>query len=160
MSTSEEFIFRSALPDADIPNVSLPEYIGSCIARHGDPDAAAYIDGPTGRSYTYKQLTELIKRLAAALAERGIVQRDVVMILAPNLPEVKQFYSRLGSSGWGQKLEWYTLCQTFIPQLRRGLGLQNFGSCLSVDFDIACVSTRAQRLAVLGAFTAIRGLLK
>lgn len=88
MSNSEDFIFRSALPDADIPDVSLPEYISSCIAQHGDQDAGAYIDGPTGRKYTYKQLRELIKRVAAGLAERGIAQHDVVMILAPNIPEV------------------------------------------------------------------------
>jgi hypothetical protein len=88
MADPVDFIFRSALPDADIPFVSLPEFVSMCIAKNGDQEKAAYIDGPTGRTYSFGQVITLVKKVAAGLAERGIKQHDVVMILAPNLPEV------------------------------------------------------------------------
>ena len=47
-------VFKSLLPEVEIPNISITDF----ILREADrvPDREALIDGPTGRSYTYGQL--------------------------------------------------------------------------------------------------------
>ena len=78
-------IFRSPLPDVELPETS----IGEQVFRHAGvaPDKVAFIDGPTGRSYTYGQIEELSRRMAGALVARGFRKGEVFAIMAPNLPE-------------------------------------------------------------------------
>jgi acyl-CoA synthetase (AMP-forming)/AMP-acid ligase II len=47
----------------------------------------ALIDGPTGRSVSYKQVAGGARKLAAGLAARGFEKGDVFAIYSPNLPE-------------------------------------------------------------------------
>jgi acyl-CoA synthetase (AMP-forming)/AMP-acid ligase II len=47
----------------------------------------AIVDATTGRSLTFAQLADGIRRVAAGLAERGIGRGDVVAIAAPNGPD-------------------------------------------------------------------------
>jgi acyl-CoA synthetase (AMP-forming)/AMP-acid ligase II len=78
-------ILRSPFPDVEIPDVSLPDY----VFAHADrwPDAPALIDGPTGRTLTYRALRDLTRRVAAGLWARGARKGDVVCIFSQNLPE-------------------------------------------------------------------------
>jgi acyl-CoA synthetase (AMP-forming)/AMP-acid ligase II len=78
-------IIKSQSPDVSIPEIPITEY----VLRHADRlgDKPALIDGPTGRTLTYRQLKEGVRRVAAGLAARGLKQGDVIAIYSPNLPE-------------------------------------------------------------------------
>ncbi len=78
-------IYASPLPDVHIPEVPLPEYVFEHAAQW--PDKAALIDGPSGRTITYAQLTTAVDGVAAALAGRGFRKGDVFAIYSPNIPE-------------------------------------------------------------------------
>ena len=58
----------------------------SFLERAADvyPDKVAVIDGE--RHFTYRQFRERVRRLASALAKRGIARGDTVAIIAPNVP--------------------------------------------------------------------------
>jgi acyl-CoA synthetase (AMP-forming)/AMP-acid ligase II len=77
--------FTSRYPDVDIPEVGIHELVLDSAGRNGD--RTAVIDGPTGRSMTYAELADAIRRLAGGLAARGFGKGDVLAIIAPNLPE-------------------------------------------------------------------------
>jgi len=78
-------IMRSAYPDVPIPNVSLTELVFAHAAEYGD--RPALIDGQSGRTITYAQLVDGIKRCAAGLSSKGFRKGDVLAIYAPNVPE-------------------------------------------------------------------------
>jgi acyl-CoA synthetase (AMP-forming)/AMP-acid ligase II len=78
-------IHKSPLPDVEIPNIPITEF----ILREADrvPDREALIDGPTGRTYTYSQLKGMIHAFAGGLAARGLGKGDTIALMAPNIPE-------------------------------------------------------------------------
>ncbi len=78
-------IFQSPLPEVEIPEVTITAH----VLRHADltPDRLAIIDGPTGRSFTFAQLRDLIHRFAGGLAANGFKPGDTLAIMAPNVPE-------------------------------------------------------------------------
>lgn len=78
-------IFRSPLPEVEIPEAALSEFVFSSAAQYAD--RPALIDGVSGRVLTYAQLVESIRSAAAGLARRGFRKGDVLAILSPNLPE-------------------------------------------------------------------------
>ncbi|TEX50993.1 MAG: 4-coumarate--CoA ligase family protein [Actinomycetales bacterium mxb001] len=78
-------IYRSPLPEIDIPDVPVTEFV--LRWAESAPDRVALVDGPSGRSYTYGQLAMLINCLAGGLASRGLGPGDTIAIMAPNLPE-------------------------------------------------------------------------
>ena len=77
--------FTSPYPDVDIPDVGIHQLILDSADRNGD--RMAVIDGPSGRSMTYAQLADAIRRFAGGLAARGFGKGDVVAVISPNLPE-------------------------------------------------------------------------
>lgn len=77
--------FRSPYPDADVPDLPLPEFVFTGL---GDAaERVAIIDGLSDRSYTYAQLDTFSTRVAGALARRGLQRGEKFAILSPNLPE-------------------------------------------------------------------------
>jgi 4-coumarate--CoA ligase len=78
-------IHTSPLPDVEIPDLPVTQY----VLRRADevPDRAAIIDGPSGRTYTYAQLSDMIHRFAGGLAARGFGKGDTLGLMAPNVPE-------------------------------------------------------------------------
>ena len=78
-------IFRSPYPDVTAPEMAFTDFILERARQYGD--RPALIDGPTGRTITYRQLTENIEKVAANLAKRGFKKGDVFAIFSPNLPE-------------------------------------------------------------------------
>ncbi len=75
----------STSPRVTIPDVTITDYVLRHAARLGDKPAL--IDGPTGRTLTYRQLVDGARRTAAGLAKRGFGKGDVLAIYCPNLPE-------------------------------------------------------------------------
>lgn len=76
--------FRSPFPDVEIPEVSIPELLFADVTARAD--RSAMVDGTSGQSITYGQLSMLVDQVAGALAARGIGKGDVVAVFAPNTP--------------------------------------------------------------------------
>ena len=90
-------IFRSPYPDVAIPDVTLTEYVLGQATRLSDK--AALIDGPTGRTITFGELSRRIRRVAAGLAARGIGKGDVVALYSCNVPEYPIAFHAVASLG-------------------------------------------------------------
>ncbi|HEX2239750.1 MAG TPA: AMP-binding protein, partial [Actinomycetota bacterium] len=92
-------IFRSPLPEVSYPSVPFTDLIFE--KAHGLGDKPALIDGPSGRTITYAQLTQGINAVAAGLHAREFGKGDVFAIYLPNLPEYAVVYhavARLGGA--------------------------------------------------------------
>ncbi len=90
-------IFRSPHPDVEIPEVSLTSYVFENVAEFADKPAL--IEGLTGRSMTYAQLFESVRRVAASLSRRGLKKGEVLAILSPNVPEYMVCFHAVASLG-------------------------------------------------------------
>ena len=78
-------VIRSPLSDLEIPDVALTPFVLERAAEYGEH--AALVDGSSGRTITYAQLDELVRRCAVGLIERGLRPGEVVAIFSPNVPE-------------------------------------------------------------------------
>ena len=78
-------IHHSPLPDVEIPDLPLTEYV--LAGGAGQPDKPALIDAASGRVMTYGELEHAIRSLAGGLAAGGFGQGDVLALMAPNGPE-------------------------------------------------------------------------
>lgn len=78
-------IFRGPYPDVDIPEVSLTDFIFQTTGEF--KDKPALIDGSTGRSLTYGEFEDAVRRTAASLTKRGFKKGDVFGIFSTNCPE-------------------------------------------------------------------------
>jgi acyl-CoA synthetase (AMP-forming)/AMP-acid ligase II len=78
-------IFKSPYPEITIPEVPIADFILENAPRFSDKPAL--IDANTGRSLTYRELTDAVNRAAAGLAARGFQKGDVLAIHALNCPE-------------------------------------------------------------------------
>jgi acyl-CoA synthetase (AMP-forming)/AMP-acid ligase II len=83
-------IIQSRYPEVTVPDVSLPEFVLAGAEERGDQPAL--IDGASGRTITYAQLAGGARKVAAALAARGLRHGDVFAIYSPNLPEYALAY--------------------------------------------------------------------
>lgn len=90
-------IFRSPDPDVVIPETSLPAFVFQRAAELADKPAI--IDGPSGRTLTYRQLAGAIRLAAAGLAARGFQKGDVFAIYSPNLPEYAVAFHAVATLG-------------------------------------------------------------
>jgi 4-coumarate--CoA ligase len=78
-------IHHSPLPDVEIPDLPLTEYV--LAGGAGQPDKPALIDGASGRVMTYGELEDAIRSLAGGLVAAGFGRGDVLALMAPNGPE-------------------------------------------------------------------------
>src|SRR5438045_2132904 len=85
VGTDAQAIFHGPWPDVDIPDVPLAPFV--LRRAHELADKAAIVDGVTGRTLTYGQLADGIRRTAVGLSRRGLGKGDVLAIYSPNLPE-------------------------------------------------------------------------
>jgi len=85
-SSPADFIFRSKLPDIDIPfHMPLADY---CLEKATQwADKVCLIDGNTGKEYRYGEIELLTRRVAAGLAKLGVPQGGVIALLLPNCAE-------------------------------------------------------------------------
>ena len=78
-------IHRSPLPNVDIPRVPITEHVLQQAQRV--PDRPAFIDGPTGRTYTYAQFAGAVRAFAGGLQQRGLGPGSTIALMSPNIPE-------------------------------------------------------------------------
>ncbi len=78
-------IITGRLPLQEIPEVPVTSYVLWHAERLAD--SPTLIDGVSGRTLTYGQLNDSIRRIAGGLMARGFGKGDVLAILAPNCPE-------------------------------------------------------------------------
>jgi acyl-CoA synthetase (AMP-forming)/AMP-acid ligase II len=90
-------VFRSPFPDVEIPDLDVTRYVFERAGHHAD--RVALVDGPSGRSYTYEQLTSAIGCAAGGLADRGIQSGAVLGVMAPNLPEYAIIFHATATAG-------------------------------------------------------------
>ena len=90
-------IYRSPIPDVTIPDVPLHEYLFERVDQW--PDKPALVDGPTGRTVTYSQLSGAIRRVAVGLAARSFRKGDRFAIYSPNLPEYAIAFFGVAAAG-------------------------------------------------------------
>jgi acyl-CoA synthetase (AMP-forming)/AMP-acid ligase II len=95
--TLDTMVLRSRFTSRPIPDVSLAQYFRDAVASRADQ--VAIVDGPTGRSYTFRQVLDLSASVANALVARGIAPGDRVAFIVPNLPEVAFVYHGVIAAG-------------------------------------------------------------
>jgi len=78
-------IFHAPEPPVVIPEVALTPFLLEHALERGDKPA--FVDGPSGRTLTYRGWSEGVRKTAAGLAARGFRKGDVFAIYSPNLPE-------------------------------------------------------------------------
>jgi 4-coumarate--CoA ligase len=90
-------VFASPLPDVEIPDVPLTEYVLAHAERLGDKPAL--IDGASGRTLTYAGLAGAIRSLAGGLAAKGFGRGDVLALMSPNIPEYAVIFHGVATAG-------------------------------------------------------------
>lgn len=120
-------IHKSPYPAADIPDLSFTDYLFEHAG--GWKDRTAIACGATGRSYTYAQLTDAIRRVSAGLHARGVRKGDVVAIVSPNVPEFAIAFHAIASLG--------AICTTVNPMVTaEDLGKQLADSRTTIVFTV------------------------
>jgi acyl-CoA synthetase (AMP-forming)/AMP-acid ligase II len=92
-----ERIIRSSYPDVEIPEVSITDHVLGQAATRGDKPAM--IEGATGRTLSYTELSEMVRRVAAGLAAHGLAKGDVLGIYSPNVLEYPVAFHATASLG-------------------------------------------------------------
>ncbi|KAK9120492.1 hypothetical protein Syun_018109 [Stephania yunnanensis] len=95
LSDEETFIFKSKLPDIEIPtHLPLPAY---CFERLPEvSNKPCLISASNGRTYTYAETHLLCHKTALAFSKLGLKRGDCLMILLQNCPEF--VFSFMGAS--------------------------------------------------------------
>lgn len=83
-------VVKSRLPSPVVVDRPLGALLRERLAPFGD--RTALVDGPSGRSYTYRQLLDLSASIANALLARGVQRGDRIAFVTPNVPEVALAY--------------------------------------------------------------------
>ncbi|HLZ26311.1 MAG TPA: 4-coumarate--CoA ligase family protein [Chloroflexota bacterium] len=90
-------IIRCQYPDVEIPEVPITDFVFARAAGRGDKPAI--VDGASGRTLTYADLMDAIRRTAAGLAARGFAKGDVLGIYSPNVPDYAVAFHAAASLG-------------------------------------------------------------
>ena len=90
-------IFKSPHPDVAIPDIALSPFVLGKAQRLGDK--VAIVEAGSGRSYTYRQIADGVRKLAAGLHARGFRKGDVLAIMSPNLPEYPIAFHGVATAG-------------------------------------------------------------
>jgi acyl-CoA synthetase (AMP-forming)/AMP-acid ligase II len=78
-------ILRSPYPDLEFPDTPLTPFV---LERAGElADKPALIDGPSGRTLTYSQFADAVKRFAGGLKDQGFEEGECCALFMPNCPE-------------------------------------------------------------------------
>ncbi|KAH6945121.1 hypothetical protein HPB50_007328 [Hyalomma asiaticum] len=74
----EDCVVRSTIQDVYIPDVDLGTFFRGCCRKY--KDRIAMVDGATGEAYSYRQLEDLCRRVAAGLRNLGFQTGDLAGI--------------------------------------------------------------------------------
>ncbi len=78
-------LMRGPALKSEVPSLTVPQFVRDRARQW--PDRIAFIDGPTGRLYSYGDLDRSIGRCAAGLAALGFGPGETLLMFAPNSPE-------------------------------------------------------------------------
>src|ERR1044071_2487289 len=92
-------VLSSRYTSRPIPDISLATFFRDAVTSRAND--VAVLDGPTGRSYTFRQVLDLSASVANGLVARGIAPGDRVAFIVPNLPEVALAYHGAIAAGGG-----------------------------------------------------------
>jgi acyl-CoA synthetase (AMP-forming)/AMP-acid ligase II len=84
-NSRETLVFQSLLPDVEIPELSVYDYLFGSLTDE-DLGRIALIDPATGAETTYGALRAQVDAFAGALAARGVDADTVIGLLCPNVP--------------------------------------------------------------------------
>eukprot|EP00118_Oscarella_pearsei_P021137 m.235533 g.235533 ORF g.235533 m.235533 type:complete len:578 (+) comp40127_c3_seq4:96-1829(+) len=109
-NAANDRIVRSPLPDVQIPEVPIHDFVFRRFDEFGD--RTAIVDGSTGQSYTFVQLKEAVNRFAFALTRRDFTSGDTVCLFFANRPDYAVAY--FGTTKAGGKVS--TANPTYTPR--------------------------------------------
>ena len=89
-------IHTSSLPDVDIPEMSITDYVFHKASAY--PDRIAISDG-AGNQYTFAELEQASRSLAGGLAARGMGPGTCIALMAPNLPQFPVVFHGAATAG-------------------------------------------------------------
>ena len=89
--------FASPLPSVSLPALPLTPYILERAGRLADK--TAFIDGVTGRTMTYGDFEDAVRRQAGGWLEDGLALGEVVAVMAPNCPEYGVIFHAVALAG-------------------------------------------------------------
>src|SRR6185295_19820432 len=89
--------FTSPLPSVSFPALPLTPYTLERAGRLAGK--AAFIDGATGRTTTYAEFEDAVRRQASGWLERGLAKGEVVAVMAPNCAEYAVVFHAVGLAG-------------------------------------------------------------
>ena len=87
-----QFVAKGNPKEIQIPELSLPQLLDESFATYPDHIAMTFL----GKTYTYTELQEHIRKVAWALARRGVTKGERVALMLPNCPQYPiSFYGAL-----------------------------------------------------------------
>ena len=89
--------FPSTLPSVRFPAVPLTPYILEHAVRLAGE--AAFIDGTSGRTMTYGEFEDAVRRQAGGWLDAGLAKGEVVAVMAPNCPEYAVAFHAIALAG-------------------------------------------------------------
>ncbi len=89
-------IHASSLPDVDIPEMSITDFVFAKASAY--PDRIAVTDGG-GNQYTFAELEHACRSFAGGLAARGMGPGSVIALMAPNLPQYPVVFHGVATAG-------------------------------------------------------------
>ena len=143
-------IHTSLLPTVEIPDTAITPFVLRMVDDLSDHPAM--IDGPTGRTYTYRQLADLTARVAGGLAGRGFGPGSTLAVMLPNLPEY--FLAFHGAAMAGGTVT--TINPTYGPsEVRHQLDDSGAGALVTIPMFVdtaveACEGTAVATIWVIG----------
>ncbi len=143
-------IFRSPFPDITIPDLPLTPFVLQHAGRLADKPAL--VDGASGRTLSYGQLADGIRRTAVGLARRDFRKGDVFATVCPSLPEFAlAFYGVAALGGATTMLNPNFTAEEMANQL--GDAGARFVLTVPERFDVvrrAISGTRVEEVFVIG----------
>ena len=90
-------IVRSPSRPIEVPDVT----VGAFVLRQAErlADKPAIIDGPTGRTLSYGQFADMVRRVATSLDRRGFRKGDVFAVYSHNVPEYAVVFNAVALVG-------------------------------------------------------------
>src|SRR3954451_17524651 len=97
IAKERDMTFTSPLPPVSLPAVPLTPYTLERAGRLAGK--AAFIDGATGRTVTYAEFDDAVRRQASGWLERGLAKGEIVAIMAPNCAEYGVVFHAVALAG-------------------------------------------------------------
>ena len=90
-------IFKSRLPDLQLPKSDLTTVVLSRATELAE--RTALVNGTSGASLSYAELSDHINRFASGLQRRGFAKGDVLALFCPNVPEYAVAFLGVAAAG-------------------------------------------------------------